>query len=239
MKKGIKLILAVLIALVVYFLSSNVIPSISFLKNLSEKYNWISSSLWVQGTMLICSIVLIIICGKSKFSEFGFKGTNILNIIKPLFIAFLFALGLFILNMIHIRLTGIPEGVGKGPLSGNLLKDIIYVWIIASFVEEFFFRGFVVTYLKGLKNKGIRLGKIFISVPVITATILFSLMHLCLWDIMAHRIVYFILINTFFLGLIAGYWREKTGSLIPAYAVHLIFNVVGMMIPRLLMSLVN
>ncbi|MBN2460157.1 MAG: CPBP family intramembrane metalloprotease [Candidatus Cloacimonetes bacterium] len=239
MKKGVKFILVLVIALLVYWVSISWVPGIPFLKHLSDRVAWISPSLWVQATLLLCSIILILIFGRGKFASYGFRGTGLINIIKPFFIAFLFAFVLFILNMIHIRVTGPPQGSGKGPLSGDLIKDIVYIWIIASMVEEIFFRGFVVTFLQDLKKQGIRLGRILLSVPVLVAALLFSLMHLCLWDIMPHRIVYFILINTFFLGLIAGYWREKTGSLIPAYVVHLIFNVVGMIIPRLLIALVS
>ncbi|MBU1706510.1 CPBP family intramembrane metalloprotease, partial [bacterium] len=37
----------------------------------------------------------------------------------------------------------------------------------------------------------------------------------------------FIAAMTFVLGLGAGYFREKTGSLIPAIIIHVLFNVFG------------
>jgi membrane protease YdiL (CAAX protease family) len=35
------------------------------------------------------------------------------------------------------------------------------------------------------------------------------------------------------LGFIAGYFREKTGSIVPAIVAHFVFNVVGAGIPML------
>jgi membrane protease YdiL (CAAX protease family) len=46
-----------------------------------------------------------------------------------------------------------------------------------------------------------------------------------------------ILISTFALGLIAGYFRETTGSLLPAVIAHSFANIVGMGIGTLLETL--
>jgi hypothetical protein len=43
-----------------------------------------------------------------------------------------------------------------------------------------------------------------------------------------------VLLSTTTTGCSAGYYREKTGSLVPASAAHLAANVVGMMTPLLL-----
>jgi membrane protease YdiL (CAAX protease family) len=48
-----------------------------------------------------------------------------------------------------------------------------------------------------------------------------------------------ITLQAFILGLIADYYHEKTGSLIPAYFVHLTFNVVGMVIPHIIMMVMK
>lgn len=38
------------------------------------------------------------------------------------------------------------------------------------------------------------------------------------------------LANAAVLGLIAGYYREKSGSLIPAIGAHMTFNIVGVVV---------
>jgi membrane protease YdiL (CAAX protease family) len=44
-----------------------------------------------------------------------------------------------------------------------------------------------------------------------------------------------VIVLTTLLGLVAGYYREKTGSLIPAIIIHALFNVGGML-PMWLLS---
>jgi membrane protease YdiL (CAAX protease family) len=43
-----------------------------------------------------------------------------------------------------------------------------------------------------------------------------------------------ILISTTVMGFIGGYYRERSGSLLPAIAAHMTFNVVGTTVPMLL-----
>ncbi len=136
-------------------------------------------------------------------------------------------------------ITGMPEGMGKAPFTDSLLKNIISIWILVSMIEEIFYRGFLQTFLNPLKDIGLKLGKVYLSLPIITAAIMFVLMHLCLLGKMPDRMVYFVIVNAFILGLIAGYYREKSRSLIPAYFVHLAFNIVGMMIPQIMMMVVK
>ena len=235
MKKILILVLAIIIWRFKYILTSGIIPKIGFIKRFINLHELVSGSLIVQFSMLLIAILLIIIIGKGKFSEFGFKGAKISIILKAILVAFVTSLVLFVLNAVHMVKTNPSIATGGSFLGNSFLQNIIMVWIIASSVEEIFYRGFLQTFMAPLKDYGIKLKKIFISIPVIAAAIMFGLMHFCLWDIIPHRMVYFIIINATVLGLIAGYYREKTGSLIPAYFVHLTFNVVGMTIPQIMM----
>ena len=38
-----------------------------------------------------------------------------------------------------------------------------------------------------------------------------------------------VIVLTSLLGIVAGYYREKTGSLIPAIIIHALFNIGGML----------
>jgi len=48
-----------------------------------------------------------------------------------------------------------------------------------------------------------------------------------------------ITLQVFILGLIVDDYLEKCGSQITAYFVHLDFNVVGMMIPQIMMAVMK
>jgi len=238
MKKLIILVLAVIIWKAKIWLTGLVLK-ISFIKKLNDAHDWIESSDILQISMLILSLLLIYFIGKRRYADFGFQSTKIRIILKAFFTAIWISFVLFILNAISIMITGMPEGMGQGPLSNSLFKNIISIWILASIIEEIFYRGFLQTFLNPLKDIGLKLGKVYLSLPIIAAAIMFSLMHFCLLGRMPDRMVYFVIVNAFILGLIAGYFREKTGSLIPAYFVHLAFNVVGIMIPQIMMMVVK
>ena len=73
MKKILILVLAIAIWRAKILLTG-LVPKISFIKKLVDSVEWLSSSHIVQFSMLIIAILLIIIIGKGKFSNFGFKG---------------------------------------------------------------------------------------------------------------------------------------------------------------------
>ena len=138
-----------------------------------------------------------------------------------------------------MKITSSVASSGVSFLEGSFLSSIILVWIIASSVEEIFYRGFLQTFLEPLKDIGLKLGKVYLSLPVILTALMFGFMHLCLKGKLPWQMVRFIIFNATVLGLIAGYYREKTGSLIPAYFVHLTFNVVGMGLPQIMMMVMK
>jgi len=54
---------------------------------------------------------------------------------------------------------------------------------------------------------------------------------------MSYVIVISIVVSATLLGFIAGYYREKTGSLLPAIAAHITFNIVAFGIPTIMTSI--
>lgn len=238
MKKIVILIFAIVIWRAKIVLTG-LVPKISFIKKLVDSVEWLSSSHIVQFSMLLIAILLIIIIGKGKFSNFGFKGVPVKTVLRSIFLAFGVSLVLFLAFGIYMKITSSVASSGVSFLGGSFLSSIILVWIIASSVEEIFYRGFLQTYLEPLKDIGLKFGKVYLSLPVILAAVMFGFMHLCLKGQLPWQMVRFIIFNATVLGLIAGYYREKTGSLIPAYFVHLTFNVVGMGLPRILMMVMK
>ena len=237
-----KKILVLIFAIVIWrakILLTGLVPKISFIKKLVDSVGWLSSSHIVQFSMLIIAILLIIIIGKGKFSNFGFKGAPVKTVLKSVFLSFGVSLVLFLTFGIYMKITSSVASSGVSFLEGSFLSSIILVWIIASSVEEIFYRGFLQTFLEPLKAIGLKLGKVYLSLPVILAALMFGFMHLCLKGMLPWVMVRFIILNATILGMIAGYYREKTGSLIPAYFVHLTFNIVGMMIPQIMMMVMK
>jgi membrane protease YdiL (CAAX protease family) len=102
------------------------------------------------------------------------------------------------------------------------------VWILASVAEEILVRGYVQSYLAPLMDRGFTVFRLRISLPVILSAVFFAAMHLILLTtgtslLTTHIIVVF----AFFLGLIAAYQRERTGSILPAITAHVSFNMGG------------
>jgi membrane protease YdiL (CAAX protease family) len=72
-------------------------------------------------------------------------------------------------------------------------------------------------------------------VPVVTGALYFSAMHLPLLAMGIDPTVGVqVLLSTFGVGLIAGWFRETSGSLIPAVLAHVLANVFGMGLGSLL-----
>ena len=69
------------------------------------------------------------------------------------------------------------------------------------------------------------MGRWFLSLPVIVSGLFFGLMHIVAIPMMGPMVVVF----TSFAGCVAAYYREQTGSLIPAILIHAFFNIGGML----------
>jgi membrane protease YdiL (CAAX protease family) len=61
--------------------------------------------------------------------------------------------------------------------------------------------------------------------PVLFSGLYFGLMHVVAINKLGPPVI----VLTTLLGLVAGYYREKTGSLIPAIIIHALFNIGGML----------
>lgn len=237
MKNSIRLVLTIILWACIYYIAVFLMPSISFIAGFVKLQTWISNGDISQITFLITSFILMYLLSKGKLSTFGFKSVKISKLGKSVLIAFIFSFVLIGLNIIMMAITGPPSEGGEHPgINGGMLKTIISVWIIASTCEEIFCRGLIQGFLAPLKKYGLKLFKSYISVPVAVSAILFGLGHFCLLGRMPDAMVIFIVINATILGIIAGYHREKTGSIIPAIAVHMTFNIVGFMIVTILMK---
>lgn len=192
------------------------------------------SSKWIVGiagelAMLVCSLLLIMALSKGKMSSYGFRVARNLQWKRVV----LLGLGLGVLASV----IGSLLGLDKHPLihEFSLPQVVVIVWICASAAEEILMRGLVQSFLSPLQSHGASFAGVRISLPVFIAALFLGLIHTGLLTIGASgSFVAYIILFTFFVGLVAGYYREKTSSIIPALAVHFMANVGGTLVGYML-----
>ena len=181
---------------------------------------WLSAFI-THTFMWLLSILIIIILTKGKIGEYGFTRGKFRLTGK----IFLWVIPTAVLSVMGFFASQAGQNV-KEVLEFSYLEDIVFVWIYASICEEVFTRGLLQSFLSPLAGYGIRLSKgLRLSLPVLFSGLFFGMMHIVAID----RIGPPVIVLTSALGIIAGYYREKTESLIPAIIIHALFNVGGML----------
>jgi membrane protease YdiL (CAAX protease family) len=191
------------------------------LSTLMQTKQWLV--LFINHTaMLIFSIIIMLVASKGKLSRYGFRLAENAQLKQSIS----WGLGLGIIStLIEASLPG-KESLVSGELT--FLQIVVFVWLYASISEEVFFRGLIQTSLSSLTHYGFTVFERRISLPVLISALLFGLVHLMQSAMGAGD--YQVLIIVFFafaLGIIAGYQRERTESLVPAIMVHMFANVGG------------
>ena len=173
---------------------------------------------------------MIVISRGIDFHKYGFRFSGNLNIWKSIVYApLLFLLSLLIGGVFAGLITALAGPTSTYDFGNmNLFQTIIKVWILASIVEEIIFRGLILTYLSSRIYTSFSIFRIRITHATLIAAILFSLAHfMLLLKGAGGAQMAFIAVMTFVLGIGAGYFREKTGSLVPAIIIHMLFNICG------------
>ena len=178
--------------------------------------------------LALISLFIIALIPKKDLKSFGFCLPKRLNYLKLVGITFVVTLGgIFLLAPLYM---GFLSNVFQVKMSGgfNLGSSvwvmIIGVWFWSSVTEEIFSRGMVQSLLQDL-TKYRFLG---LSLPVWISAILFGAGHLTVFKLSSSPFfVMFIVSNATIMGLLAAYYREKSGSIIPAIIVHILANVFG------------
>jgi|GEM_PF-413915 len=240
-----KVVTAILLWALIYFGGLYFIPSLSPVRSLRETWTWLGSGDVTQSLFLNFSMTAMLAIGRGELGAFGFKAVRPGTLIKPVLISAGLSAGLFVLGMIAmVIIEGPPSSGGGGSAEGGMrevmptfLKTVISIWIVASTCEEIFYRGLVQTLLDPLRWYGFKFLKIRLSAPVLISGVVFGLGHLCLLRMFGGVFLGQIIVSCTVVGVVAAYYREKTGSLLPAIAAHMTANVVGYTIPQILMRL--
>ncbi|MEA1981642.1 MAG: CPBP family intramembrane glutamic endopeptidase, partial [candidate division Zixibacteria bacterium] len=193
--------------------------------------NTVLSLATTQGLELILTLFAIMIWGNGKFPKYGFRKPEIRQGEKKCKTGWLL---IFLTAPILGIITSITI-LGLGGTGNPMIKQlsfpqiVLFVWISSSIIEEVFTRGFLQGHLSVLSGSYFKLSIFRIEIPVLISAVFFSCMHLVLLlaDVDIITIVT-ILLFTFSIGLMAGHFRSKTGSLIPAIAVHILANIGGL-----------
>jgi len=209
-----------MLGMLVLMLSSILMIIISKTTNLFVIFP-IIEIIFTHTAIFVFSILLILTVNKGKFRGYGFVWSLTLPILKIILVSLMLGFMSFIIKKL------LPESVAIHPASSfSTIEKIMFVWVWASISEEILTRGLIQSFLSPMKHFGILIFNKFISIPVIVGAIFFGLMHFTLLTMgMNIFIVSNIVIFGMLLGLIAGYHREKTNSLVPAILVHFSFNV--------------
>jgi membrane protease YdiL (CAAX protease family) len=178
--------------------------------------------------MIVVSLILILVLARGRFSSFGFRLPKPIGWVRLVILV----CGVFLVSHLIGRLIDAEELPFMEEYT--LLDEIVLIWIWASIGEEVLTRGWMQGYLEPLKSYGISVASIRLSLPVILCAAVFGAMHLTLFtfDVGAPT-VWMIVISAFVIGLVAGYYREKSESLVPAYVAHALANVVGWILGRI------
>lgn len=171
--------------------------------------------------MWIFSILIIILLTKGKIGEYGFTRGRFLLTAK----IFLWAVPTAIFSVMGFVASRSGQDI-NGDFGLSHLQNIVFVWIYASTCEEIFTRGLLQSFLSPLTKYGFTLlKKLRLSLPVLFSGLFFGMMHIVAIDRMGPPVIVF----ASALGIVAGYYREKTESLIPAIIIHALFNIGGML----------
>ncbi len=155
------------------------------------------------------------------FEYYGLK-IDVFYTVISIFTAFLVA---FPLSLIASRVAE-NTNVRNDPFDfGNLniFEFSFLLLLLAPLGEELLFRGV-------LESSLLEYG---ILIATIIPALLFSLIHFLPFRNTPRKFLAIILISAFILGLLTGYFRAISGSLLPAYVTHAIFNLNGKIAERL------
>jgi membrane protease YdiL (CAAX protease family) len=189
---------------------------------------WLPPALNHAG-MLLGSLALILLLSRGRPALYGLR----LPARFPAVAVLLLTLGITALASV---VNAVLPGAGLTFTAGYTFpQTVLGVWIFASVAEETLTRGLVQGYLAPLADRAFTIGRLRLSLPVIAGAVFFSAMHLALFTMgidasTVLQIVAFALV----VGMVAGYARERSGSLLPAILVHMLANAGGWAVDRLL-----
>ncbi len=132
-----------------------------------------------------------------------------------------------VLAVIAYKLAG---GYEPSFLPKDLISRVLLALVLAPIGEEFLFRGL----LEGRLLLPDSSSKIGLWIAIVLPAVLFSLVHIMPFSEAPRGYLTSVLASALVMGLLSGYFRAISGSLAPAVASHACFNLIGMLVEKLL-----
>jgi membrane protease YdiL (CAAX protease family) len=224
--KIVRLVLGLLLAILVAGLSMVLISTVGAMGRASDSGSF-SAGVKMQAAMLVVSLIFILALSRGRPSRYGFRIPTGAQVKAALVFGSIVAVITHVVVALVWRL--LPPSSGHPAAAGlSFLQIVVTVWIVASICEEVFYRGLIQSFLAPLGSYGLKVFGVRLSLPVIVAALLFGFMHMMLLTMGADTYLVGGIVGTaIVVGLTAGYHREKSGSLIPAILIHMLFNAYG------------
>lgn len=188
-------------------------------ESVATQYPWVEQAV-TQGLMAAFALGAMAM-SRRPFAEFGFR--------RPVPAKGHFKLWGLVLGAAG---TGVILAFGLRGMRGladyGLPGIVLWIWVIAPIVEEVFCRGWFQSLVAGADASDLHRERS--RTAVIWSAALFGAMHLVLLfagiDIAS---VVVIVLSVTALGYVCATARARTGSLRPAIAAHMMFNIGGML----------
>lgn len=216
-----RIFVAILLGLIVLNFTALIILKSDLLPQLMTAHVW-SNGFLSHTAMWVISLILMLVISKGSLRAGGFCLGKNYNF--PAMITAGIATG--VVFTLVLKTLSNSETVFMPDY--NFGQTVIFIWFYASFSEEILTRGLIQSFLAPLAPYGLSISSVRISIPVIVSALFFGLMHLGLLTTGMELLpVLIIVLFAAVLGVFAGYYREKTGSLLPAIIIHTFGNIGG------------
>ena len=205
-------------------LSVSVILILIVLERVLEMNSFVKQGYKIAFLVVIPLLILYFIQKTTFKEEYNFKNVKWSDLKFPLyvglFIFFLAIVGYFILRPIVPAETLVGGLQSLGITKENIIPSVLYISFINSFIEEFFFRGFLFYEFKGISLK----------VAYLVSSFLFSLYHvLVMFTIFNWIMGILAMIGLMVVGMTLVYVNRSNKSIINSWIVH-IFADLGVCI---------
>jgi len=192
--------------------------TVSIIEKYIELASYMSHAIF-KLYILLLSILMIWLVNNRSFTNYGFVKPKKINYLKMILITTGVVLGSIIIGQLIFMelLEQKPSSKMMDSVSKmSITQTILGIWIWSSITEEFLSRGLVQGFMQHLKH----IKFLGLSLSVIFSGLFFGALHLST----GMGIIVFI---TTLGGFVMAYYREKSGSILPAIYVHVLSNVVG------------
>jgi len=182
----------------------------------------------------LCALLLIILFfDKGNFKKYGFNKVKIKWLIYSVLTTFVYVLLFSFLQFKYFHVSNNGVSNNNAPIYLILLSALIG----APFYEELLSRGYLQSNLAHLKKYGFSVFKIYLSLPVFISALFFALGHLAIFNGMNMMFVLNTILYAFVLGMISGYFREKSDSIYPSFVIHSFANFASSLMPFVFIQL--